>query len=125
MMTKPKKLILISSVLTVVAIVFAVGAYFGVRIPCLVNAVTGLNCPGCGNTRATVALLKLDFKEMLYYNLFYPFEIFYVIMVYTYCSVNYIRNGRFAYKARAGAIDIIFLAILILWTIIRNTTPLF
>ena len=36
--------------------------------PCLIKTLTGLNCPGCGSTRALHALLHLRFSEALALN---------------------------------------------------------
>jgi len=35
---------------------------------CPFHEVTGLNCPGCGGTRAVMSLLRPDFFRALYYN---------------------------------------------------------
>ncbi len=36
--------------------------------PCLFHRMTGLNCPGCGGTRAISAMLRLDFAAAFWYN---------------------------------------------------------
>lgn len=124
-MSKNKKLILIISALLLVFIFFLVLAFFEIRIPCIFKVLTGLNCPGCGNTRATVALFKLDFKEMLHYNLLYPIEILYILQVGIVTLINYIKKGKFEYKSISLILDISLLVILIAWGIIRNVTPLY
>ena len=40
----------------------------GIRIPCLFNLVTGLYCPGCGITRAAMAISRFDFVRAYNYN---------------------------------------------------------
>ena len=40
----------------------------GIGIPCMVNQVTGLLCPGCGVSRMFLALLRLDFSGAFRYN---------------------------------------------------------
>lgn len=42
-------------------------------LPCFFHKLTGLYCPGCGNTRALYALLHLDFSGMLNNNALFPF----------------------------------------------------
>lgn len=37
-------------------------------ISCPIKFATGISCPGCGMTRAYLALLKLDFKKSFYYH---------------------------------------------------------
>ena len=41
---------------------------FGVGIPCPLNAVTGLHCPGCGMFRAVLALVRGDVWQAVRYN---------------------------------------------------------
>lgn len=124
-MSKNKKFILIALAILTIFIFFLVLAFFEIRIPCIFKELTGLNCPGCGNTRATVALFKLDFKEMLKYNLLYPLQIAYILQVGIVMCVNYFKKGKFEYTAKTIVIDIIFLILLIVWGIVRNVVPYF
>ena len=47
-------------------------------LPCPFQFVTGLYCPGCGGTRALLALLSGNVKESLYYH---PFVLYMVVAV--------------------------------------------
>ena len=69
-MKKASKIILdfcrrYAAFLAVVAvyIVFAAGG-----VGCPIHALTGVSCPGCGMTRAWLAVLRLDFKAAFYYH---------------------------------------------------------
>lgn len=124
-MNQNKRIILFTIIVLAIFIFFLILAFFDIRIPCLFYEITGLNCPGCGNTRATVALFRLDFKQMLHYNLLYPLEIIYILQVLIICVKNYIKKGKFEYDTVSPILDIIFLILLIVWTIVRNLTPLF
>ena len=97
----------------------------GFKIYCPFNLITGLNCPGCGNTRAAFALFRLDFKSMMYYNIFFPFEIAFLFRIYIDCAYNYIKHNDFGITAKIKWYDIVFLVLMILWTIVRNTTDLY
>ena len=97
----------------------------GLRIPCPVYSLTGLQCPGCGNTRATLALLRLDFRAMLRYNLLYPLEMLYLLWVACISARNYLHTGRFSYRAPCPILDVVCLGLILLWTIVRNIVPLF
>lgn len=95
------------------------------HLPCPFNLITGLLCPGCGNTRATLALLRFDFKGMLEYNLLYPLEIAYIGHVYLICAIRYIKKGRFSYGSKYMKMDIAVLIITVGWTIVRNVIHIF
>lgn len=97
----------------------------GLAIPCLFQRVTGLHCPGCGNTRAMMALFRLDFNSMFGYNLLFPLELLYLVRVYAVSAMRYVNGGRFSYYPKPKVWDILFLVLLIAWTVIRNCTPLY
>lgn len=114
---------------TICAIILLVLCAFlvksGLRFYCPFNLITGLNCPGCGNTRAAFALLRFDFKAMFYYNLFFPFELAFLLRVYVDCANNYIKHNRFGITSIIKWYDVLFLILMVAWTIVRNTTDLF
>lgn len=125
MRSTPKKRILISAALTLAVILLAAAAGFiikntGFRLFCAFNALTHLRCPGCGNTRAVLGVLSLDFSAVYRYNLFFVPEMFYVAWVWIFCIKNYVKNGKFAYRSPAAAFDISFLILLIIWFVVRN-----
>jgi len=43
---------------------------YNIGFPCAVNKVFGIYCPGCGLTRAGVAMLQLEFYQAFRYNAF-------------------------------------------------------
>ncbi len=120
-----KQMLLLTGLLAVGGVLtfFAVTSWL--KIPCLFHLITDLQCPGCGNTRATIALCHLNFKQMLAYNLLFPLELLYLLWVYGYCAVNYIRNARFAYRSRPSVLDVTVLIALAVWTVVRNLPSLF
>jgi len=95
-------------------------ALSGIRIPCIFNKVTGLYCPGCGNTRAVVALWQLDFSRALRCNLLFPVELFYLGWVAAWSAVRYLRGQGFGYRPPLPVLDILVLALILLWGIVRN-----
>ncbi len=92
----------------------------GLRLYCPIQKLTGLLCPGCGNTRATLALLRLDLKAMLKFNLLYPVELLYMARIYYLCCKRFIKTGVFQYHTRPDMADITCLSAILLWTILRN-----
>ncbi len=92
----------------------------GITIPCLFYQITGFQCPGCGNTRAAMALLRLDFAGAFGYNQLFPLEFGYLAYIYLCALIHYIRFGRFSYQGKHYFIDIIVMVIVVAWGIIRN-----
>lgn len=92
----------------------------GIGIPCLFRLLTGWLCPGCGNSRAALALLRLDIRAALEYNMLFPLEIFYLGWVLLHCAAAYLKGGRFAYRPARLWLDIAILAAVLLWWPLRN-----
>ena len=102
------------------AVTIAILAANGISLPCLFNKVTGLLCPGCGNTRAAVAILKLDFKAAFAYNPMFLPEMAYLVWVYASCCRSFIAGNGFRYRSRPSALDIAVLFAVAAWGIVRN-----
>jgi len=69
---------------------FFLAYYTGRGIPCIFHELTGLDCPGCGFSRMTFYLYRLDFYRALRMNPFmfavFPFTV--VFVAYSmYCYV--------------------------------------
>ena len=99
-------------------IIFLLQKGFG--IPCLFLRLTGLECPGCGNTRAVLALLRLDLPAAFGYNPMFLPELFYIGWVLLHCSRSYLSGKSFSYRPPAPWLDKLLLAAIILWWLIRN-----
>lgn len=93
---------------------------FGAPRICPFYRLTGLDCPGCGNTRAAVALLHLRFAESLRYNYAYPLEFAYLAFVIVSAAKNYVLTGKASYKPRFPVVDYVLLGLVIAWWIVRN-----
>lgn len=124
-MNRKQHIVLLTLGVAAAGLACALLVLWGLKIPCLFHTLTKLHCPGCGNTRAAMALLRLELGAMLHYNLMFPVQMLYVARVYILCAARYVREGKFAYHPKADWVDITFLALLVLWTVIRNVTPLF
>ena len=103
----------------VIAVFYGLAAR-GIGIPCLFYKITGLQCPGCGSSRAVMALLRLDLREALRHNALFPLEWGYLAWVWIYACVRYIRTGRFSYAPKPAMMDWAVLGACVLWGIIRN-----
>lgn len=115
-----QNLLLGTFALLAAVIVFSILAQFGIGIPCLFHRLTGLLCPGCGNSRAALALLRLDFAAAFGYNPLFLLEFFYILWVLLHCVKNYLQGRSFAYKPLFPWLDRIVLALILLWWPIRN-----
>ena len=108
-----------------VGIVAAIAVFYllaaaGIGIGCPFYQITGLQCPGCGNSRAAIALLRLDFSGALRYNLLFPLEFFDIIWVFFHCCHMYLKKGRFFYRTPCIWMDASVLAAVVIWGIVRN-----
>ncbi len=104
----------------VLVLIFRLLAWQGIGIPCLFHQVTGLLCPGCGNSRAALALLRLDVAAALQYNLLCLLEFFYLGWVIFHCCRSYLRRGSFSYASPCIWLDAAVLTVVLLWWILRN-----
>lgn len=102
------------------AAVFVLLAKAGIGIGCPFHKLTGLQCPGCGNSRAAMALLRLDFAAAFSYNPTFPLQFGYLGWVYLSCCASYLKGKRFTYNPLVPALDVVLLVIFILWGILRN-----
>lgn len=107
-----------AAVLTAAAAVYILIKAGLFRFVCPFNAVTGLRCPGCGNTRAVLAVLSGDFYGACLNNLmFYP-EAALLIFFIVYLPYIYITGRPFSRIAKviltAGAVTAAA------WWIVRN-----
>ena len=53
------------------------------KIPCLFKALIGIDCPGCGMTRAYISLLHLDIRGAFAYNaMFWAVPVGYLLYLF-------------------------------------------
>ena len=93
---------------------------FGLGFPCLFNLITGLKCPGCGNTRAIDGLFHLQFAEALSYNYMMPAEVLFIIYVTVRYTYNYIKTGTRRLDVGCEPLAAVFLVLLLVWWVVRN-----
>lgn len=88
---------LVSAVLAymVFSVLLKMSTGFNITIPCIYTKLLGVHCPGCGLTRALMALLRLDVKGAWDWN---PL-IFLVLPTISYLLVwDYIRYTQRIFK---------------------------
>lgn len=100
------------------AILFALLESGAFHFICPFRELTGLRCPGCGNSNALLAIARGGFREAAGYNpMFYP-EMLFAASAAAYASAEYIKGARpsraFVRVLTCGA------ALILIWGIIRN-----
>ena len=115
-----KHVIGIGVAVAAISTLYCVLTYHGMAIPCLFYRFTGFLCPGCGNSRAALALLRLDLTAAFGYNLLFPVEFFYLAWVIFHACRSYLKTGRFSYQPPKIWLDISVLASILIWWVLRN-----
>lgn len=67
-LTPQQKKDLLSAVCAILAVGLLYLFYHVTGVGCPLHFLTGVNCPGCGMTRACTALLRLQFAEAWHYH---------------------------------------------------------
>jgi len=89
-------------------------------ILCPFRNLTGLYCPGCGNTRLAENFLKGHPLKALSYNYYFPAEAFYILWVLFSQLNSKLKTGKFSYNSPCKAVDYLVLIGLIVWWVLRN-----
>lgn len=92
----------------------------GFGLPCPFHILTGLYCPGCGNSRALLALFSLHPAEALRYNYLMPLEVLYILYVVHCTAKQYLQTGVYRLVIGSEVIGWVFIGILLVWWIVRN-----
>ncbi len=86
---------------------------------CTFLSLTGYKCPGCGSQRAIHALLHGDVVGAFRYNALLLVAIPWIALC-LYAEGQRIRNPRLYARLNAPLLIWLFLAILLLWWLLRN-----
>lgn len=89
-------------------------------IPCIVYKITGLKCPGCGNTTAVLSLLRLDISAAFRANLMALPELAFILWAALSYTLVYIRTGKKQLAPKPDRLNWVFLILLVIWTVVRN-----
>ena len=87
------------------------------RLPCLFNLITGLNCPGCGISRMLSSFANLNIGEGISYNYFLGYSIPVIVVFFGYYSYNFVTKKKIMFFEVSA---IVYVILLIAWGIIRN-----
>lgn len=104
---------------------YFLNCHFGFGVPCIINELTGLVCPGCGITRMLFSIVKLDFKSAFMYNqllfVLLPFIIGFII----YYLILYIKGDKDRILSKIPFWVWIVLIIIIIGFFILRNLPMF
>ena len=92
----------------------------GMGIPCVLHEVTGLECPGCGISRAILALARLDFAAAFGYNAVWPLIIGYLLWIGIGGSAAYIKRGELCYLPGKTWMHAVILSVVVVYGVVRN-----
>ena len=92
----------------------------GLGFPCLLFELTGLQCGGCGMTRAAVAALRLDFSAAFSYHALWPVFVAYFLWVGLSDAAVYVKTGKVRLLPGKWWIHAALLAVIVGYGILRN-----
>ena len=93
--------------------------------PCALHAIYGYYCPGCGGTRATIALLHGHFLKSVYYH---PVVLYAAILFACYIcshSLNIFTHGKIKAMLFRPVYFYIMIVIIIVQCIVKNAFIIF
>ncbi|SDA24182.1 Protein of unknown function [Ruminococcus sp. YE71] len=92
----------------------------GRGLPCIFHKLTGLKCPGCGNTHALHCLATGRFREALGHNAMMPLEAAFAVWLAVASAARYIRTGKYSLTTGCEAANVVFLLLFVGWWVVRN-----
>lgn len=114
-----KNIIMLAFVLTA-GIIYYFLYNIGVSIPCIFHSITGFYCPGCGVTRMCVNIIKLDFYNAFRSNPAVFCIIPILVAIFIRKGIYMLKYGEYKKEKWINIIEIILIAIMIIFGILRN-----
>ena len=87
---------------------------------CSVHAKYQLYCPGCGGTRAAIALLEGNIIESVRYNPITLLLIIDVVLMTIIDLVKSISKGKYVFSRIRFVYNVAFLAFIVIYSVLRN-----
>lgn len=116
-----KKLLIKAALICGVGLGYAFfSSVFHWGIPCPIHAVTGLYCPGCGVSRMSLALLRLDVTEAASWNIGVMVALPFAAVVFVYQAVRYVKTGDARMRRWQDVLIWVMIGWLLVFTVLRN-----
>lgn len=93
---------------------------FGFGLPCLYKQTLGLECAGCGLSRASAALVRLDFQAAFSYNAVWPLYLCYGLWAGISAVWAYVKDGTPPSFPRPLWLNWVVLGAILAYGVIRN-----
>ena len=94
----------------------------GLAVPCIFKKITGWECPGCGITRACIALISGHLRESFSYNPFLYFVAPCILYLVIHGDVNYVRKGTYRQNTADTVLTYFLIAAALVFGVVRNVT---
>jgi hypothetical protein len=88
---------------------------------CIIYSTTHWLCPGCGSTRALHALLHLDWQGAFHYNALFTVLAPPALLWLSFCVYRVMRYGQFPRVMVPRRLNAGLIAVVLLFTVARNT----
>jgi hypothetical protein len=99
---------------------FGAAGAVGSGVGCPFKHLTGLDCPGCGSTRALGALTRLDLGAALDHNVLVPFAAVFVVVSWALWTLATWRSRPTPALIRGPAAILTIAVVFIAFTVVRN-----
>lgn len=93
---------------------------FGFGLPCMFQRMLGIECAGCGLSRAAAALLRLDLRAAFSYNAVWPLYVVYALWALPATVIPYVREGRPIDLPRPLWLNYVIFGLILAYGVVRN-----
>lgn len=124
-MARRRKILLYAAVVAAAVAIYVIWRFNptdAVWMPkCVIHSLTGLQCPGCGITRAIHATLHGNFRQAIAYNYFLLLSLPYLMAVAAVSLIPPLKRRRRLVRIVAGPeLAVTYVVLFCVWFVVRN-----